>query len=265
MGELLWLETCGSTNDEARAWWDALTEPVGRQPGGGPVGRQPGGGPVGRQPGGVTIDAVATDHQTGGRGRRGRAWFSPPGCGVYLSVIVRDTVRPAHAAVLPLLAGIVTAEFCISQGAVPVLKWPNDVLTTTPDGRKLAGILCESRVEGDRLTAVVGIGLNLRTPPGGYPRELNAAALETALAPQSAARTLWRTFEGALATLSSGDPFTEIVPAWMRLGPPLGVRIRSGDRVGAYAGLARDGALMLDTPDGPLRVDAGEVEMVGAF
>ena len=232
-GRLLWLPSCGSTNDEARAVWD--------------------------DPG---IAAVATEVQTAGRGRRGHTWFSPPGCGLYFTWIVRTPLPPAHAGVLPLLAGVVTAQFCERRGVHPSLKWPNDLLLS---GRKLAGILCESRVQGPHLQALVGIGLNLRRPAEGYPPGVPGIALETPLAAPRVAAELLDALEQGLSglfTRPGDDPFAALLPAWRARALPVGTPMRVGEHVGTYADLAADGALLLDTAAGRVRIDAGEVELV---
>ena len=89
---------------------------------------------------------VIADEQTAGRGRRGRAWFSPPGSGLYVSVVltpVRARVDRTRATMLlPLAAGVALAEAVDAMTALPVvLKWPNDLLVAR---RKLAGILAEA-------------------------------------------------------------------------------------------------------------------------
>ncbi len=99
---------------------------------------------------------VVADHQTAGRGRRGRTWDSRPGASLLVSVIL----RPAPALVT-LAAGVAAAEACEAVAGVGVgLKWPNDLLL---DGAKLGGILSE--LVGD--AAVVGLGLNLAWAPAG--------------------------------------------------------------------------------------------------
>ncbi|HVL06477.1 MAG TPA: biotin--[acetyl-CoA-carboxylase] ligase [Acidimicrobiales bacterium] len=99
---------------------------------------------------------VGADHQTAGRGRRGRTWESRPGASLLVSVIL----RPAPALVT-LAAGVAAAEACAAvAGAAVSLKWPNDLLL---DGLKLGGILSEL-VAG---AAVVGLGLNLAWAPAG--------------------------------------------------------------------------------------------------
>jgi BirA family biotin operon repressor/biotin-[acetyl-CoA-carboxylase] ligase len=99
---------------------------------------------------------VGADHQTAGRGRRGRAWESQPGSSLLVSVVLRP-VPP----LVTLAAGVAAAQACQEvAGAAVTLKWPNDVLL---DGAKLAGILSE--LVGD--AAVVGLGLNLAWAPPG--------------------------------------------------------------------------------------------------
>jgi len=99
---------------------------------------------------------VGADHQTAGRGRRGRTWESRPGASLLVSVVL----RPAPALVT-LAAGVAAAEACEAVVAGPVhLKWPNDVMSA---GGKLGGILSE--LVGDAV--VVGLGLNLGWAPPG--------------------------------------------------------------------------------------------------
>ena len=236
-GALLWLPICGSTNDEARDRLDDLS-----------------------------VLAVGSEEQTSGRGRRGRAWHSPAGGGLYLTCIVRERVAPRAAGVLPLLAGVVVARLCerwTTGRARPRLKWPNDVLLVG-DGAgngKVAGILCESRIEGGRLTALLGIGLNLRAPPGGFPEGVPGAALETSLDARTAAGHLVTELSLALDSLPppTGDPFPGVIAAWLPMGPTPGTPMRVGDRAGRFAGLSPEGALLLDTDLGCERFDAGEV------
>src|SRR5262245_33209045 len=102
--------------------------------------------------------AVLTDQQRTGRGRLGRTWFSPPGAGMYLSVIV----RPGDAdwlSLTTLAAGVAVARAVASVSALPIgLKWPNDLVIGRP-WRKVGGVLCESAGSGSEIDAVVvGIG-----------------------------------------------------------------------------------------------------------
>ena len=100
---------------------------------------------------------VGADHQTAGRGRRGRTWESRPGTALLVSTVLRPVPR-----LVTLAAGVAAAEACEGVAGAPVrLKWPNDLLAG--DGRKAGGILSE--LVGD--AAVVGLGLNLTWAPPG--------------------------------------------------------------------------------------------------
>ena len=107
--------------------------------------------------------ALVADHQTAGRGRMGRAWFSPAGVNVYLSVLLRPQVNLAQITTLPLVVGCVVARAVAKLAAeVPVtIKWPNDLLV---HGKKICGILTERLPSGHM---IIGIGLNLTVVPRG--------------------------------------------------------------------------------------------------
>jgi BirA family biotin operon repressor/biotin-[acetyl-CoA-carboxylase] ligase len=230
---LVWLPECTSTNDLALGWLDR-----------------------------PEVRAVGADCQTGGRGRRGRSWHSPPGAGLYLTWIARPPFGPERGTVLPLLAAVAVAEVCAELGVRPMLLWPNDLLLS---GRKLAGILCEARIGAGGWAAAVGMGLDLRTPPGGYPPDVPAVALDTVLAdvpaPRDLALRLVARLEAWLAR-AAAEGAAPVIEAWQALGPPLGTPLRRGDLVGRYAGLGPDGALRLDTDQGEVQVHTGEVQLI---
>jgi len=117
--------------------------------------------------------AVLAEAQRAGRGRRGREWFSPPGSGLYLSVVL----RPAAVAVsvLTLAAGVGAARAIAEATALRVeLKWPNDLVVGRP-WRKLGGLLCEAVSTVAALEAVVvGVGINVRAV--SFPQGLGASA-----------------------------------------------------------------------------------------
>jgi BirA family transcriptional regulator, biotin operon repressor / biotin---[acetyl-CoA-carboxylase] ligase len=110
----------------------------------------------------TTVVAVT---QRQGRGRGGRSWHSPPGAGLWMSCLL-PTGAGGATGVLPLAVGVATARMLERvTGVTPQLKWPNDLLFRSA---KLAGILCE--LPGERASGiVVGVGINLRRPPEGYP------------------------------------------------------------------------------------------------
>jgi BirA family biotin operon repressor/biotin-[acetyl-CoA-carboxylase] ligase len=227
---------------------------------------------VGRAAGERGIDerlAIFAERQTAGRGQRGRTWTAPAGRGLLGSTLWRPDGTPARVATLAQAAGVATVEALAAVGVAARLKWPNDVLV---DGAKVAGILLESAIEGERPRyVVVGIGVNVNQaaeelPPTPYPasslrlalgRPLDRAALAAALLTGLARRyaqwkarpaELFADWRGALATL--GQEVTI-------LGP-------DGERRGRARDVAPDGALLLERADGALeRLVSGEVSVRG--
>ena len=117
---------------------------------------------------------VVAEHQTGGRGRLGRSWVSPPRAGLTFSVLLRPAVPAAVKPWVPLLLATAAAEGLSRRCDLDVvLKWPNDLLI---GGRKVGGVLAEST--GDAV--VVGMGVNVSTRRDELPREdATSLALET--------------------------------------------------------------------------------------
>ena len=223
-------ERLGSTNDRARALaeegWGAYT-------------------------------TVMAEEQTAGRGRTGAAWISAPGSGLWISVLL-----PAPAAAhLPLLVGLAATEAIerTCPGLRARIEWPNDV---TLSDRKVAGILCE----GVRSLVVAGLGINTRTPPGGFQGALAdratdltsawgrppdrgalAGALIAALRGRSAAASSVLSLEERQA-LSARDALEGRPVVTTQHGPGLAM------------GIAEDGALVVEREDGRrVHVRAGSV------
>jgi BirA family biotin operon repressor/biotin-[acetyl-CoA-carboxylase] ligase len=104
---------------------------------------------------------VVADCQSGGRGRMGRTWVSPPGVNLYFSLVLRPDVPSLRVPQLTLLvaAAIHKALKTLSPALSPMIKWPNDILAR---GKKLCGVLCEMQSEPDMTHfVVVGIGINV--------------------------------------------------------------------------------------------------------
>lgn len=192
-------------------------------------------------PAGTVVTAA---EQSAGRGRQGRAWSAPPGAALLLSVILRD-----FDALLPLRAAVAVAE-CV-DGAI---KWPNDVLL---DGRKLAGILAEARpAEG---WAVLGIGVNVAVRVADLPPELHATAATLGRAPDDVepfAQGLLRALEDVLAA-----PAPALRERWAARDALCGQTIGWNGGTGVARGVDATGALLVDTPAGPVALDAGEVHL----
>lgn len=218
---------------------------------------------------------VIAGQQTAGRGRSGHSWFSPPGAGLYVSLVVDARTPGADAWVpaLTLTAGVAAAEALHSASGLPVvIKWPND-LVMAPSGavrgaRKLAGILAEARGEGAAVShVIIGIGINVRAaawPPAisarttsldeELGRAVDAGAVLGAVTMRLA---VW------LARLRGGDA-AAVRARWQQLSvgataAPVEVDTPAGRRRGLTAGLDRDGALLIRHGNEVTRVVAGEV------
>lgn len=121
--------------------------------------------------------AVLAEQQRAGRGRLGRRWVAPPGSSLLLSVLLQDC-RGVSGAALTLLAGVAAATAAAHGTQLRCrIKWPNDVIV---NGRKLAGVMIESRQHAGRTAAVIGIGVNCTQQPLDFPAELRARATSLA-------------------------------------------------------------------------------------
>lgn len=128
----------------------------------------------------ATGAAFIADSQSRGRGRRGHVWHSPKGDNVYVSFVLRPDLLARDTPPLALAAGLAVVDSIahLVPGDRLRIKWPNDVLL---DGKKLAGVLVEAQIRGDRADAViVGIGLNVHGR--GFPPELSSVATSLAMA-----------------------------------------------------------------------------------
>jgi BirA family transcriptional regulator, biotin operon repressor / biotin---[acetyl-CoA-carboxylase] ligase len=207
--------------------------------------------------------AVLADVQTGGRGREGRSWVSPPG-GLYLSVLLRP--RFAAVSVLPLAAGVAVAEAAAELGVHAELKWPNDVQVS---GRKLAGILSEAASgAGGVEWVVLGIGVNVGFAVAVLPEPLRGttASLAEAGSPPAVAAVAAAVLAGVRVwydALASSP--AAVVSAWRRRSVAWwgeSVEIRTGTETlrGRFLDVDDEGALLLALPDGRTRrVLCGEV------
>jgi len=195
---------------------------------------------------------VTAAEQSAGRGRQGRTWTAPAGRALLCSLVIRDPPR-----LLPLAVGVAVAEVAEVAGGDAQIKWPNDVLLS---GRKVAGILVESRLQ--ERWAVVGIGLNVALRDTDFPPDLRDRAGTLGLDPSAIEPTLdalLRTLERRLA--GDAGAVLEAVRARDAL---LGREVRWGGRVGTGAGIDEDGRLAVRTDDGEVRLDAGEVHLGGS-
>jgi len=180
---------------------------------------------LGRQ-GAQAGTVVLAETQSAGRGRLARKWLSPPGSGLYLSLIRHSRLPIEHLSRMTLAAGLALCEaVCDHCGIEAMIKWPNDLLL---GHRKAGGILSENfgRQAGHSLV-VIGIGLNVTSRESDFPENLRARATSLYLAcgrefERGALLTaILEGLEARLDTLEAGG-FPEILSSWRKKDATLG-------------------------------------------
>jgi BirA family biotin operon repressor/biotin-[acetyl-CoA-carboxylase] ligase len=228
---------------------------------------------------------VVADEQSAGRGRRGRTWRAPAGTSLLASILVRSRLPRPLLATLSPTAAVATAEALRRVAPVTArVKWPNDVLV---DGKKIAGILLESRIgtsaKGkpgvsepastslrppsaqaglEAPVTIIGIGINLGQRE--FPPELagiaTSVALETGRSVDRDAMlaVLLEEFDAWRARLE-GEGFAPVRERWRALSDTLGRRVTVDAVTGVAQDLDHDGALLIDVGGTVQRVIAGEI------
>lgn len=225
-------DSVGSTQNEARTWAAA-------------------GAPHGA--------LVLAEEQKAGRGRMGRAWHSPRGKGLWMSLVIRTGLTLEQAPQVALVTAVAVCR-AIRQttGADARLKWPNDVLV---DGRKVAGILVELQASGARMQSLIaGIGISVNLGREDFPEELRMKATSLRLVTE---RAIDRTGL-AIQTVHSleemigfylKEGFAPVASLWEALSDTLGNRVLVETPLGQVSGIAvrldDSGALVV-------RMDNGE-------
>lgn len=224
--------------------------------------------------------AVVADEQLAGRGRHGRSWQSPPGTGVWTSILLRPgDVAPGALGVLPLLIGSAIAAHLSHWSSADLwVKWPNDIVCVVDDASpsdprgkreirsvsKVAGVLAERLADG---AIVIGVGLNVRAAPQGAIALADAAdeAHRDVVTRDGAAVELLRAVARATSAWLSGDhDLTDYRRRCITLGRQVAVTMVEGSA--SWQGLAIDvedtGLLLVENADG-LRsaVSAGDVTL----
>jgi len=207
------------------------------------------------------------EQQTGGRGRLGRKWFSPPGQNLYLSIVLRPDVPAERLPCITLAIGLAVAEAITPfVPGIPVeVKWPNDVLIAR---RKAVGILVEASTTGaGAMTLVAGIGINVLQT--AFDPEIEGIATSIAAhGPRpERAQVLLAVLERLSVRLEQfeRDGLSGMLGELRARDATLGRRVRCASGEGLGAGIFDDGALRVQTAAGEMiRVQAGEVEILRA-
>jgi BirA family biotin operon repressor/biotin-[acetyl-CoA-carboxylase] ligase len=208
---------------------------------------------------------ILADHQTRGRGRRGRAWHAPAG-NLVTTLLLRPDKSLAQCAQLSFVAALAAADMIAHYAPAGDvrLKWPNDVLA---EGRKIAGVLLESAGNSAARPdwVAVGVGVNLAAHPGDveFPAT-SLAALGMKVPGSLEALTSLAAQWSRWYDMWSERGFAPIRDAWLARAAGLGTRIRArlagGETYGMFEGIDEGGALLLRENPARLRViSAGDV------
>lgn len=214
---------------------------------------------------------VLAERQTAGRGRLQRIWQSPPGCNLYLSIVLRPDIAPQDLAQITLLAGVAVAEAIATVCPEGVgIKWPNDLLIR---GRKVCGILTEMRTDAGKHALIVGIGLNVNISREDFSPELRQSA--TSLKEETGREVSRGDMTVALCERFGKwyetflrDGFDPVREAWLArsimVGKTVRVIFREEVQEGTVTGIDRDGALLICTAPGAAirRITAGDATIV---
>lgn len=242
LGQMAYFDVLDSTNEQALRW---------------------------AQAGAPHLSLVVADEQTAGRGRSGRAWFTPRGAALAFSLILRP--EQIGSTSLPRLTGLGALAVCEvlnrEYDLQAQIKWPNDVLV---GGRKLTGVLVEADWQGEDIrSAVLGIGINVA--PDSVPPESEvvfpATCVETAL---GSPIDRWTLMEEVLRVLLSRLPDIhqdEFLQAWeenLAYQREWVQLLREGSEpvIGRLLGLKSDGSLRLALLNGEEKFfQAGEIHL----
>jgi BirA family biotin operon repressor/biotin-[acetyl-CoA-carboxylase] ligase len=216
--------------------------------------------------------AVIADQQTAGRGRGRNTWFAPPGVGIWVSYLLVPGLPSQKLSVITQAAGVAAVRAADAMGVQVGLKWPNDLVSLDGTGRKIGGVLAESRSDAERIFVLIGIGINVNNLAKDFPDELRprAASLRL-LAGRVISReellvSLTQNLSRAYKELETGrekqllDYWRERAAIWGKI-----VRVRGGavEVSGMARDISPDGALVVRLESGAeLEVRAGDLEVI---
>lgn len=215
--------------------------------------------------------------QTGGRGRRGRNWVSPPGSGIWMSLFLKPDISPASASMLTIVAAMAVTESVgkivkeLGEKADCKIKWPNDLVL---NGKKICGILTEMSAEVDYIHfVVIGIGINVNTTD--FDDEIKAMA--SSIYKETGAKVsrsqiiayFSESFERYYKTFVKSGDLSGLVEAYneMLINKDKEVKAIFADAelTGVAKGINGLGELIIETKEGERIVRSGEVSVRGLY
>jgi len=215
---------------------------------------------------------IVADHQSAGRGRLDRTWETPRGTALTFSLVLRPAVPTRSWPWLPLLTGYAVAKALTAQGYEVGVKWPNDVLI---GDKKVAGILIERIETSEGPAAVIGVGLNVGMRADELPvPTATSLAIESGSEPDrtSVLLSVLSTLREAYDAWQAGGDHTGLrlaqsyASACVTVGQDVRVDLPDGSVLtGRASGIDPGGRLVVDGPEGPTPVAAGDVVHVRAL
>lgn len=214
---------------------------------------------------------LVADRQTAGRGRHGRRWESPQGVGLWFSLILRPELMLNRAFGVTAAAAVALVRLVADlTGVAAGIRWPNDVLVGSG---KVAGLLSELGGRGERVDhLVLGVGLNVGQTPGDFPPDLRESATSLSLlvghnVDRAVALDRFLEFFAPGYVSLVADDGAGVRSEWLRHAPIVDrlVNVDLGEGAGFQgraAGLAADGALIVDTEFGPREIRAADVRLL---
>ncbi|MBQ9697941.1 MAG: biotin--[Acidaminococcaceae bacterium] len=213
---------------------------------------------------------IVAEEQTSGKGRLSRGWFSPAGCGVWCSVVLRPPFMPSEASKCTLLAAVAVIKAINKyKGVNAKIKWPNDVLL---EGKKMVGILTEMSAEFGRINyIVIGTGINTNVPKSIVPDELKDLAISVADVAKEPIRRVQiladylQNIEELYETVLQ-EGFGPVLDEWRKYSDTIGqaVKVIAPDKTyfGTAVEIDEEGLLIVKKEDGTLeKVIAGDVSI----
>lgn len=220
--------------------------------------------------GAETGTLVLARGQSGGRGRLGKTWISPPGSGLYFSMIMRPSLAAVDLPKITLAAGVALCQVIGEYHRKPLIKWPNDLLL---EGKKCGGILTESTFgQRGKALVVLGMGLNIFTSRDTFPAKLREKSTSLHLHYHGTINMLNVLLSLVLAIdrimeRMEGGKFAEILQEWRALDATRGKRLTwlTTDRqvvTGVSQGPDNEGLLhIIDDQGGEHAVLSGDIQL----
>lgn len=210
--------------------------------------------------------------QTGGRGRLGRSFFSPEG-GLYMSVLLRREIPVSVAHLLTPAAAVAVAQALEACGSKKIgIKWVNDLYA---DGKKVCGILVETKLASAAKSieyAVVGIGINLHKPEGGFPDDIKnragaAFSADVGIDKMELAGEILKRLDALCEAVRSGS--TGFTDEYRQRSVVIGRQVEITEPAGSYFAdvldIDRDCRLIIRTDTGVRGIFAGDAQIRGDF